>query len=297
MFRRALFVLVAAVTLVTAPGALAFAQCGVKGTGSIHVGNIDVGTLTINVAQMGQVLTGGFRYTEVCQVATSISPAVTIYSTRLISVDVTGNVGRVKAIGYLNGTPAELYVEALDDNFCGDWYLIRATPIKSMLPYFYEAAGGVFRGDICVFCDQPVGRAYGEGTISVPCNIRSVPNIGRFAFKAEVSSSGVVRGSVHYVEYYPYSISIVSRPKVVIYVPEVVGLKFPRSNEAVLFGKGVFNGRPAEVQVRVIDNRPDFFFITARCPVDSTADWAGYSAGGPLTSGNVTVVGLPTDVP
>ncbi len=289
MFRRIAVVLVFAFVLAFVSGALAFSQCGIKGVGSIHTSNTNIGTLSINVARSGQVLTGGFRYTEVNSVSPSNRPIAVIYSTRLIAVDVTGNVGRVEAEGFWNGMLSKLYVEALDD-LSGDWYLIRAIPINSPLPVLYEASGGVFKGDIEVYCVPTIGCTYGEGTIAVPRPDSTVPNIGKFAFKAEVTSDGNVRGVIHYVEYYPYSNAVVSRPRVTIYVPVVQRLEFPGSNEALLVGRGTLNGRPADVVVKAVDNRPDFFYIKATCPYTSPYIWPEYSAGGPLTSGNITVV-------
>lgn len=294
MFKRTAIVLVFAVTLAALSGVLAFAQCGVKGVGSIHTSNTNIGTLSINVARSGQVLTGGFRYTEVNPISLSPvnRPIAVIYSTKLVSVDVTGNVGRVKAVGFWNGVLSNLYVEALDDNPSGDWYLIRAIPINSPLPVLYEASGGVFKGDIDVYCAPTIGYTYGEGTIAVPRPDSAVPNIGKFAFKAEVTNDGNVRGVIHYVEYYPYNNSVVRRPRVTIYVPAVQRLEFPGTNEAILVGRGTLNGRPADVVVRAVDNRPDFFYIKATCPSTSPSAWPEYSAGGPLTSGNIKVVTL-----
>jgi len=294
VFKRTAIVLVFAVTLAALSGVLAFAQCGVKGVGSIHTSNTNIGTLSINVARSGQVLTGGFRYTEVNPISLSPvnRPIAVIYSTKLVSVDVTGNVGRVKAVGFWNGVLSNLYVEALDDNPSGDWYLIRAIPINSQLPVLYEASGGVFKGDIDVYCAPTIGYTYGEGTIAVPRPDSAVPNIGKFAFKAEVTNDGNVRGVIHYVEYYPYNNSVVRRPRVTIYVPAVQRLEFPGTNEAILVGRGTLNGRPADVVVRAVDNRPDFFYIKATCPSTSPSAWPEYSAGGPLTSGNIKVVTL-----
>lgn len=295
MFKRTAIVLVFAITLAALSGVLAFAQCGVKGVGSIHTSNTNIGTLSINVARSGQVLTGGFRYMEVSPLSSSSvsrRPIAVIYSTRLVSVDVTGNVGKVKAIGFWNGMLSNLYVEALDDNPSGDWYLIRAIPINSPLPVLYEASGGVFKGDIDVYCTPTIGYTYGKGTIAVPRPDSTVPNVGKFAFKAEVTSDGSVRGVIHYVEYYPYDSSVIRRPRVTIYVPAVQRLEFPGTSEAILAGRGTLNGRPADVVVRAVDNRPDFFYIKATCPPTSPSVWPEYSAGGPLTSGNIIVVPL-----
>lgn len=295
VFRRFAFVVVAAVTLAAISGSLALAQSGVRGTGAIHVGNTNVGTLRINVAKVGQVLNGSFSYTEVCPTNPSTRPVANIYSTRLTSIEVRGNFATVTAVGFWNGMLSELLVEALDDNPSGDWYHIRAIPINSPLPVRYEAAGGVFRGDLVVFSAPPTaGRAFGEGTISFSANT----NVGRFQFKAQVSPSGVVQGSIYYAEYNPIA-AVVTRPKVTIYVPAVQTLFFPGTKVAVLKGKGTLNGRPAEVELRATDNRkptdpastlPDILYIKAVAPaIGSTVSEAVYEASGPVRTGDIVV--------
>jgi|DewCreStandDraft_4_1066084.scaffolds.fasta_scaffold94783_2 hypothetical protein len=294
VFRRFAFVVVAAVTLAAISGSLALAQSGVRGTAAIYVSNTNVGTLSINVAKVGQVLNGSFRYTEVCPVSPSNRPVASIYSTRLTSIDVRGNFATVKAIGFWNGMLSDLLVEVLDDNPSGDWYHIRAVPIDSPLPVLYEAAGGVFRGDLVVFGAPPtVGRAFGQGTISFSANT----NVGKFQFKAQSSPNGVVEGSIYYAEYTPGA-AIVTRPKVTIYVPAVQMLFFPATNVAVLKGRGTMNGRPAEVELKATDNRkptdpasalPDFLYIKAVVPVAASIDTGVYEAFGPVRTGDIVV--------
>lgn len=293
------FVLVAAVTLAVVSGSLAFAQCGVRGLASIHVSNTNVGTLSINVAKAGNILTGEFRYTEVSPTGTR--PVCIIYSQRLTSVDVRGNFATVKAVGFWNGIASNLLIEALDDNPSGDWLHVQAIPINSMLPVQYNAAGGVFRGDLVVYAAPPVtGYANGEGTIAVPNSASIVPNIGKFAFKAQSTSAGV-QGAIAYTEYTPTAATAIQRPKAAIYVPQVQSLVIT-GNTAVLKGKGTLNGRPADVEVTAIDtgmlmdpsgspvNRPDEFYIKAVTIVgDTEMPTIIYQAGNPLKTGYIVV--------
>lgn len=300
VFRRIAFVLVAAVTLAAVSGSYALAQSGVKGVASIATSNVNVATLNINVVKNGSVLTGGFRYTEVCPISPTNSitrPSCTIYSQQLTSVDVKGNFATVRAIGFWNGMLAEVLVECLDDNPSGDWIHIRAIPIKSAITAFYEASGGVIKGDVAVYGPPAVvGYATGSGTITIPVADSTVPNIGRFSFKAEKTTAGV-KGTIYYTESTPYC-AVAQRPKVTIYVPAVQGMVID-GRTAVLMGKGTLNGRPAEIEVRAADNSSpmgpatslDEFHIRAVTLVDDTRmPQYLYEAGGRVRTGDIKVV-------
>ncbi len=295
VLRRISFVLLAAVTLAAMSGALAYAQSGVKGLGYIRTSNTNIASLDINVVKVGDIMNGGFRYTEVNPVSPSVRPITVIYSQRLLSIDVRGNFATVKAVGLWNGMPSNLLVEVLDDNPSGDWMHIRAIPIKSMLPVIYDAAGGVFKGDLTVFSSPAItGYAVGEGAIG----FADRNSIGKFAFKAEVTNAGV-RGTISYAEYAPFA-SAITRPRAIIYVPMVQSLEIT-GNTAVLKGKGTLNGRPAAVEVKAVDNsmlmgpiiKPDEFYIKAVTLVGSTdVPQMIYEAGGPLKMGDIKVVSI-----
>jgi hypothetical protein len=240
------------------------------------------------------VLTGGFRYTEVA--STNTRPIAVIVSRTLKSLVVLGNFATIKADGFWNGVLCDLTVECRDQNPAVDWFHIRAVPINSLLPAFYDAAGTLVKGDIVVFSQPaPFGYAKGFGTIATTNSC-----IGRFQFSAESTSAGV-RGSINYVDYNPMAMSPIIRPRAVIYVPQVKtltiipGIPGITGNVALLGGPGTLNGRPALVEVRAIDNslfsgavRRDEFYIKAT-PLTTDAISAIYQAGGPLTFGDIVV--------
>lgn len=294
MLRRTLLLLLPAVILTVVCGATSFAQItapvpteGVKGYGAIPMPyNGNLGKFDISVGRSGDVIFGGFRYDEVSPDGTVVT---SIFPKAITGLTVRGNFATITAVGYWNGMPANITIEALDD-LSGDWFHINAVPQGAIL-IIYDRAGGVLPGgEIVVFSSPPAPAAYakGEGTIAV------YRNIGKFSFSAETTNSGP-RGTVYYVEYSPTA-SITSKPKVRIYVPQVQQFEVT-GNTAVLRGKGTFNGRAAWIEVRAIDNeasmlpvvRPDEFYIRALPLATDTWSSVAYNAGGPLTSGDIVV--------
>ncbi|MGC8861211.1 MAG: hypothetical protein ACP5R5_00380 [Armatimonadota bacterium] len=291
MYRRTASIILAVVALAVAIGSASFGQAAipdayVKGSGAIQVGT-NLGLFEINVVRTGAILNGGFRYTEVASNATR--PVAVIVSRVVKSLVVNGNFATITAEGIWNGVPSNLTVECLDDNPSGDWFHITAVPISSPMPVIYDAAGGVIKGDIAVF-SRPAAAGYtkGYGTIATANNC-----IGKFRFWAELTSAGV-RGCLNYVDYNPAALSAIVRPRAVIYLPRVERLIIV-GNTAVFGGKGALNGRPALIEVKVVDNASpsgpavrDAFFIKAT-PLTADSVTAGYEAGGPLTSGDIVV--------
>lgn len=262
-------------------------DAGVKGMGAIRFGaDSRVGLFDINVAKAGNLLLGGFKFSEISSTATRGN---VIYSRTIESLEVRGNFATVTATGYWNNMLCRITVEALDDNPSGDWFHIVARPF--FLTVIYDASGGVFKGDITVFSKPtPDYFAKGVGAIGVTAGV------GKFDFGV-VKVNGVPSGRLFYEEYL-MTASPIARPQVSIYLPvpadlTVIGLV------GTFSGIGRMNGVPAKIEVRVIDwsptyRRADEFYIKATIlGVDSFAA-AGYQAGGPLVSGELTVGVLKT---
>ncbi|MCL6518512.1 MAG: hypothetical protein K6T99_01650 [Armatimonadetes bacterium] len=265
-------------------------EASVKGTGAILVDQTTYGVFDINVARSGNVLFGGFKYQELPS-NPSIRPCV-IYSRSVTGLRIEGNHAWIHAVGWWNGMAANLMVEVIDD-LNQDWFHIVAKPLNSPLPIIYDKAGGVIKGDIVVYSAPPTPNlsAKGQGTIAVG------KNTGKFTFEAS-KINGVVKGSLYYVEYNPLVQAVSIRPPVKIYLPAVEHLQISE-NVAVMVGKGTFNGRPALIEVKAIDNAApddpstslrDEFYIRAIPLVSDSLSKIAYSAGGPLTSGDIAVI-------
>lgn len=294
MARRLVPYLLASVLVVAVAGSACLGQIQVptayvKGSGAIKVGDTNLGMFEVNVVKSGPTVSGGLKFTEVAP--NSTKPVAVIVSRVIKGLCVQGNFATITAEGWWNGSPAEILVECLDDNPSGDWFHIRAKPIKSMLPVIYDAAGSLVKGDIVVF-SKPCVVGYAKG-----CGAIRTPNagVGRFWFSAELTTAGV-RGWVNYVDFNPMAAAVTARPYAVIYVPRIEKMEL-LDNVAVMKGKGTLNGQPAMVEVRAVDNgfpvgsaiKPDEFYITA-VPLNTDASDAGYQAGGPLISGDIVVV-------
>ncbi len=290
MCRRSLSVLLCAVVLVALSLSVCVAQItsypspdsGVKGSGAIRFG-VDgkIGAFDINVARAGNLLLGGFKFSEISP--TSVSRGNVIYSRTIESLEVRGNFATVKAVGYWNNMLCNIQVEALDDNPCGDWFRIVARPF--FLDIIYEAAGGVIRGDIVVF-SNPVPDCFAKGIGAIAAS----SGVGRFDFNA-VKTGGVVKGRLFYSEYLFTANSI--RPRVSIYLPAVAELRVS-GLVGTFSGIGRLNGVPARIEVRVVDwsptyRRADEFYIKAMPLAVDVLSAAGYQAGGPLVAGELTV--------
>jgi len=315
VFKRAAFILAVALLLAAAAASLSLAQVtvdpieGVRGFGAIKTSNTNIGQLDINVARTSTGLIGGFRFLEFTP--TGARPQNVVISKTIIDLeirptnatdppepsDLPGMYAKVIADGLWNNMPSDLLVEVRDMGPGVDWIHVVARP-RGMLPVIYERAGWLFRGDIVVYRNVPSPDGYtkGEGTIEVPNPAGTVPNIGKFRFAAE-KILGAVKGSLYYVEYTPYMTTIpVIRPGVRIYLPQVKTLEI-QGNQAIFSGPGTLNGRPAQIDVRVVDNSmlmtpipvPDEFYIKAVSPVASTIVSGVYEAGGPLKTGDIVV--------
>ncbi|MGQ9456561.1 MAG: hypothetical protein ACUVRS_12105 [Armatimonadota bacterium] len=298
MARRIVITLFAVLLVTAVTSSACFSQVQVptayvKGSGAIKVGEANIGMFEVNVVKSGSVVSGGIKFTEVSPDSTK--PVNVIISRVVKALCVQGNFATITAEGLWNRMPAQIKVECLDDNPSGDWFHITAKPINSPLPIIYDAAGGLIKGDIVVFSQSCVyGYTRGYGAIRTPG-----AGVGRFSFKAELTNAGV-KGWLSYVDFNPSAASVVARPKVVIYVPQIESLELV-GNTAVMKGKGTLNGRPVIVWAKAVDNSSpvaptpvDEFYITAR-PVSADAFDAGYEAGGPLIFGDIVVVILRTN--
>ncbi|MDH7600898.1 MAG: hypothetical protein QHI38_01970 [Armatimonadota bacterium] len=298
MSRRLGLVVLAAVLATMVAGSACFAQLTVpnayvKGSGAIKIGDSkNIGQFEINVVKQGPVVSGGLKFTEIAP--NSTKPVAVIVSRVVKTLCVQGNFATVTAEGLWNNTPVEIKVECLDDNPSGDWFHIRAKPIRSLLPVIYDAAGGVIKGDIVVF-SQPAVYGYAKGCGAIRT---SNAGIGRFWFTAELTAAGV-RGWINYVDLNPLATSITARPTAVIYVPRIDWAAI-EGNSIKMRGKGTLNGQPALVEVKAVDNgpfaagvAPDEFYIRATSPT-ADAVTAVYEAGGPLIGGDIVVVSIKT---
>lgn len=298
MAKRVVLALFAVLLVAAVAGSACLAQVQVptayvRGSGAIKVGETNIGMFEVNVVKSGPVVSGGIKFTEVSPDSTK--PVNVIISRVVKALCVQGNFATITAEGLWNRMPAQIKVECLDDTPSGDWFHITAKPINSPLPVIYDAAGGLIKGDIVVFSQSLVyGYTKGCGAIRTPG-----AGIGRFSFKAELTNAGV-KGWLSYVDFNPLSTSVVARPKVIIYVPQIESLELV-GNTAIMKGKGTLNGRPVLVWAKAVDNSSpvaptpvDEFYIVAR-PASPDALEAGYEAGGPLISGDIVVVILRTN--
>lgn len=289
MFRRTILLLVP-LALLAGSCVAAVPEAGVKGSGAIAASDTSIGVFEIAVGRSGDVLFGGLKYQELDSNATIVRPMHVIYSQAVTSLVVTGSSARIQAVGYWNGMPSDITVECKDNPSGVDWFSIVARP-RSMLTIIYVKSGDLIKGDIVVFgSTTTAGYAAGQGAIAVG------QNLGAFAFKAQVNSAGVA-GYAHYAELTPAATSI-SRPPVRIYLPKIEQMSV-QGNMAVFGGRGTFNGMPALIQIKAVDNAPspigpvvpDEFYITARL-IFADAVTPAYSAGGPLVRGDLVVVPL-----
>ena len=260
-------------------------DASVRGWGAIPVRTDAVGVFDINVSRSGANLYGGLKFTESVNTGTR---GHAIVSTRILELTAAGNTATVKAEGYWNNMPAWITVEVLDDNFSGDWFHVTAVP-KGPLTILYDAAGGLLKGDVSVYV-KPAKEYYAKGFGYITANT----NIARFQFSAE-QRGGVVSGSAHYLAY-PVNSTGAARLPINIYLPKLSYFTV-EGNTALLGGMGTFNGRPAKIDIRALDNsrlmipviRPDEFYITAS-PTANDIRPVEYEGGGPLRMGDITIV-------
>lgn len=289
MFRRTILLLIP-LALLAGSCLGAVPEAGVKGSGAIAASGTSIGVFEIAVGRSGDVLFGGFKYQELESNSTAVRPMHVIYSQAVTSLVVMGSSARIQAVGYWNGMPSDITVDCRDNPSGVDWFSITARP-RNMLTIIYVKSGDLIKGDIVVFgSTTTAGYAAGQGAIAVG------QNLGAFTFKAQVNSAGVA-GYAHYAELSPAATSI-SRPPVRIYLPRIEQMTI-LGNTAVFGGRGTFNGMPALIQIKAVDNAPaanasivpDEFFITARL-LFADAVTPAYSAGGPLVKGDLIVVPL-----
>ena len=278
----------------------------VRGNGAIHVYDPsgwstlpNLGVFGINVVRCGSTLYGGFNYAEINPKGVRIA---VIVSKEVTSMVITGRHARIEAKGYFNRTEACLILE-VDDLAPGMLPVLDRLRIVAngcMLDVnYYDKQGSVVKGDIVVW-QKPAGVAFakGNGAIEVPNSAGTIPNIGTFCFKGELTSAGPL-GMICYTEYNPATMSPVNRPVARIYVPKLTAMGV-QGNEAKLGGPGTFNGKPAFVTVYCVDNAyvkcpddvkcivPDFFAITAEISNSEMLSPA-YHAEGKVVKGDIVV--------
>jgi hypothetical protein len=256
----------------------------------------------INVAQAGTTLFGTFQWMEATPTATNtfVQPRI-IVSKKIDTLAISDGVATITADGYLNDRPATITLICTEDS-AGDTIQIDATtivPPGSAMPVVnYQALAKVIKGTLVVF-SQPATASFarGAGVIHV-----SPTNDGQFNFSATSVPAGV-SGSLHYVDYNKMVLSPMIRPFVVIDVAKFDTLVVT-GDTAVITGKGLINGVPANVTLNVADLAPpvkpgvtttvfDTFAIEAdvisAIPVSVTS-WNGqYKASGPVVIGDIVV--------
>jgi hypothetical protein len=288
---KRVFLVLLPLTLLAGSCAYAQMDAGVKGSGAIAASQTSIGVFDVKVAKSGDVLYGGFRYAEYSSDGTSNRPMHIIYSKAVTSLTVVGGRARVQAVGFWDGMVSDLTIEVIDGAPGVDWFHIVARP-RGPLTIIYDKAGELVKGDIVVFGATPTpGRTAGKGAIQVG------QNVGTFEFRAQQTSTGV-GGYAYYAEIGQNTSSTV-RPPVRISLPAVQRISIV-GRTAVFGGKGTLNGKPAQIEIKVVDNapitpmapvRPDEFYITATLVLSDSAT-PGYSAGGPLVKGDIIVVAL-----
>ncbi len=254
-----------------------------------------VGMFDINVWSAGGSLYGGFQYKEA---SPTIRRATFIATKAITEMKIEGNFAVIKAVGTWNGRPANLTIEALDDNPSGDWFHITAQPLGPATIIF-DRSGGVIKGDIVVFSQPPPPNMFAKGAGMIAVKNATY---GKFQFSAS-SIRGMIDGGLMYAEISPLlaPTPTVIQPLVRIQMPKVEKLAVD-AHTAVFAGRGTFNGRPAVIEVRVVDNSmlaspipvPDEFFIHAQTvPGNTEMPTIVYEAGGPLKIGDIVVGTAP----
>ena len=294
------------VALVLAMGVVVMAQTTdvvpdayVRGTGVVQFTNTNYAEFNVNVSQVGPAFFGGFKWAEYANLSATTAGAV-VRPIVVVSKQVTGmqflasNHVVVTAVGYYMDRPANLTFEALDD-LNMDWVKITAdtiVPPGSTIPSIhYERAGGVSKGNIVIY-RKPVGAYIAMGNGSIPIK----QDIGVFSFRF-ISDSSAAGGSgcLYYQEFNPMVMSPMIRPIARIQLTKVTLMKV-NGNKAYIEGTGLLNNLPAKITVTAQDNvKPpspltifDYFAITA-VPTVPTFVAADYSAGGPVTRGDIIV--------
>jgi hypothetical protein len=281
---------------------------GVRGSGIAAITD-STGAVTpklvqfdINVAQAGTTVFGTFQWMEATPTAanTFVQPRI-IISKKIDTLTISGSVATVTADGYLNDRPATITMICTDDP-TGDTIQIDATtivPPGSAMPVVnYQAVAKVTKGTLVVFSKPATASfARGVGVIHV-----SPTNDGQFNFTALSAPAGV-SGSIHYVDYNKLVLSPMVRPFVVIDVAKIDTLVVT-GDTAVITGRGLINGVPANVTLNVADLAPaikpgvtttvfDTFAIEAdlisATPASAVSWNRQYKASGPVIQGDIVV--------
>jgi len=271
-------------------------DAGIRGYGTIRTANDRVGAFAINVIRRGDVVSGYFRYVEISPTDVSYDRRNFLFTKKIISLEVSGNWAKVVAEGVFNNQHARLTFEGLDDNPCGDWIEITATQDNSSHPW--SVSGGVATGDICIW-QKPPQAPYtkGMGVISIvrPETDR-VRRHGVFRFHGTPALANSVTayvGSLYFAEGIVYPVELANRRCVRVYVPRLAGVGIS-GNEAKMWGKGFFNGRPCHVEAVAVDYsmwfgpqlKPDWFEIRVFTEDTSTPAYIAY---GPVIRGDIVV--------
>lgn len=280
----------------------------VRGYGVVNIAVPDASLVPLqaifrlDVVVAGNESRGGFVWTEL---RANGARNATVVTRRILSTTFpASNHAVIEAEGFLNGKPAKITVEALDD-LDMDWIHVHAESSAADTPP-YDRAGGVAKGQIIIW-HRPVvsDAAKGAGSIKIerPGVTPAVvlpQNIGNFQFSAANTSAGAI-GMLSYQEINPMILGPINRPRVVVNVPKIKSLEIT-GNLAVIQGPGLLNGKPVWVRATARDTHkpippgsempegpPDRFSITCTDPnVDSLLP--AYHAEGNLFRGDIVVV-------
>lgn len=250
-----------------------------------------MGVFSISVNRFGNDLLGWISYYEVLPTG---RPGARIVANELKKLDVQGNMATIDAVGRFNNQIAHIRVEVLDDNPSGDW--LRITAHGGMLPVqYYDAAGGVVRGDIVVWTrPEPVPFARGSGAIQVMNQTTLTNLVGNFQFNVAQWPAGA-EGYLTYHQFNPNRIWDSSGVRILMKEADKLEVD---GNIAVFQGQGEMNGKPVRIVTKVADNvRPpvmpspaaaDYLMIEAWGPA-STNMGPLFKAEGPVVRGDLLV--------
>lgn len=287
----------------------------VRGSGVVNIGPTSAlpmqlqAIFHLDIAVSGNQSQGGFLWTELRPNGARNTYVVArkILGTKFTS----SNYAIIQAEGLLNGRPATITIEALDD-LDMDWIHVHAQPTDSKLPD-YDKAGGVARGGIVIW-HRPAVTAEVKGAGSIKIERRGVPtplaqmaHTGNFVFSAANTSDGTT-STLLFQELSPLTQVSVLRPIALVHIPKVTSLRI-EGNLAYIQGPGLLNGKPVWVYVEASDtskpiaigdatvpNPPDHLSITCTA-LGADSLLPIYQAAGDVFRGDIAITRASVTAP